>query len=202
MDTCIRIPETITTLLIGFVVVQSLSCLTLCNPMDYSMPGFPVLHYFLEFAQTQVHWVSDAMQPFHPLSSPSPLALILSQHQGLFQGVSSSHQVVKVLELQLQHQSLQWILISFRTDWFDLSPKGLPRVFFHTTVWLTPMQNISLKKYRLPEKARNTGFFHSLMLKLFMWILLCPLLQCQHWSIWLRFNSNHDHGGLPWWLRW
>ena len=87
-------------------------CLTLSDPMDCSTPGFPVLHYLPEFAQTHVHWVSDAIQPSHPLSSPSP-AFNLSQHQGLFQWVSFSHQVAKGLELQLQHQSFQWI---FRTD--------------------------------------------------------------------------------------
>ena len=81
------------------------SCPTLCEPMDCSMPGFPVLHQLPELAQTHVHWVSDAIQLSHPLSSPSPPALNLSQHQSLFQWVSSSHQVAKVLELQLQHQS-------------------------------------------------------------------------------------------------
>ena len=67
------------------------SCLTLCHPMDCSTRGFPVLHYLLEFAQTHVHWISDAIQPSHSLSSPSPPAFNLSQHQGLFQWVSSSH---------------------------------------------------------------------------------------------------------------
>ena len=94
------------------VVVQFL-CQTLCNPMKFSMPGFSVHHYLPEFAQTHVQWVGDAIQPSHPLLPPSPLALNLSQHQGLFQWVSSSHQVAKVLELQLQHQSFQWI---FRVD--------------------------------------------------------------------------------------
>ena len=88
--------------------VQLLSCVQLCNPMDCSTPGFPVLHQLLELAQTHVHWVGDAIQPSHPLSSPSPPSYSLSQHQGLFQGVSSSHQVAKVLEFQLQHQSFQW----------------------------------------------------------------------------------------------
>ena len=83
------------------------------QPMDCSTPGFPVLHCLLEFAQNCVHWV----QPSHPLSLPSSLALSLSQHRGLFQWVGFSHQVVKVLELQLQHQSFQWI---FRFDWLDL----------------------------------------------------------------------------------
>ena len=67
------------------------SCLTLCNPMDCSMPGFCVLHYLPEVAQTPVHWISDASQPFCPLSSPSPPAFNLSQHQGLFQWASSLH---------------------------------------------------------------------------------------------------------------
>ena len=77
--------------------------------MDCSTPGFPVLHHLLEFAQTHVHRVDDAIQPSHPLSSPSPPALNLSQHQGLFQCDSSLHQVAKILELQLQHQSFQWV---------------------------------------------------------------------------------------------
>ena len=84
------------------------SCLTLCHPVDCSTPGLPVHHQLPEFTQTYVHWVGDAIQPSHPLLSPSPPAFNLSQHQGLFKWVSSSHQVVKVLELQLQHQSFQW----------------------------------------------------------------------------------------------
>ena len=79
-------------------------CPTLCNPMDCNKPGFPVLHQPLELVQTHVHWVSDVIQSSHPLSSPSPPALNLSQHHGLFQWVGSSHQVAKVLELQLLHQ--------------------------------------------------------------------------------------------------
>ena len=80
-------------------------CLTLCSSMGCSMTGFPVLHYFLEFAETHVHWICDAIQPSHlPLPSSSP-ALSLSQHQDFFQWVSCSQQVVKILELQ--HQSFQ-----------------------------------------------------------------------------------------------
>ena len=82
------------------------SCPTLCHPMNCSTPGFPGLHCLLkarEFAQTHVHWISNAIQPSHPLSPHSPPALNLPQHQGLFQWGSSSHQVAKVLELQLQH---------------------------------------------------------------------------------------------------
>ena len=84
------------------------SCPTLCDPMYCSTPGLPVHHQLPESTQTHVHWVSDAIQPSHPLSSPSPPALNLSQHQGLFQWVSSSHQVAKVLEFQLPHQPFQW----------------------------------------------------------------------------------------------
>ena len=86
---------------------------TLFDPMDCSTPGFPVHHQFPEFTQTHVHWVGDAIQPSHPLSSPCPPTFNLFQHQGLFQCVSSSNQVAKILEFQLQHQSFQWI---FRTD--------------------------------------------------------------------------------------
>ena len=96
------------------VVVLSLSCVQLFyDPMNCSTPCFPILHYLLEFAQTHVHWVSDAIHSSHPLSPPSPPVLSLSQYQDLFQWVSSLHQVAKVLELQLQHQSFQWI---FRID--------------------------------------------------------------------------------------
>ena len=84
------------------------SCLTLCDPMNRSMPGLPVHHQLLEFTQTHIHWVGEAIQPSHPLSSPSPPAFNLSQHQGLFKWVSSLHQVAKMLEFQLQHQSFQW----------------------------------------------------------------------------------------------
>ena len=84
------------------------SCPTLCDPMNCSTPGLPVHHQLPEFTQTHVHWLSDAIQPSHPLSLPSPPALNLSQHQGLYQCVSSSHPVAKVLGFQLQHQSFQW----------------------------------------------------------------------------------------------
>ena len=79
-----------------------------CNPMDCSTPGLPVHHQLPELTQTPVHQVTDAIQPSHPLSSPSPHAFNLFHHQGLFQWVSSSHQLAKILEFQLQHQSFQW----------------------------------------------------------------------------------------------
>ena len=84
------------------------SCLTLWDPINRSTPGLPVHLQLPEFTQTHAHWVDDAIQPSHPLSSPSPPAPNPSKHQGLFQWVNSSHEVAKVLEFQLQHQSIQW----------------------------------------------------------------------------------------------
>ena len=94
-----------------YLVISHLSsvaqlCPTLCDPIHYSLPGFPAHHQHTELAQTHVHRVSDAIQPLI-LCQPSPPAFNPSQHQGLFQGVSSLHQVAKVLELQFQHQSFQ-----------------------------------------------------------------------------------------------
>ena len=118
------------------------SCLSLCDPMDCSMPGFPVYHQLLEFVQTHVHWVSDAIQPSHPLSSTSP-TFNLSHHQGLFQWVSSSHQVAKVLEFQLQHQPSNKYsgLIPIRIDSFDLlAVQGILKSLLqhHSSKALTP----------------------------------------------------------------
>ena len=123
-------------LLLGRISSVTQSCLTLWDPMDCSTPFFPVHHQLPELTQTHVHRVSDAIQPSHPRSSPSPPAFNLSQHRGLFKWVSSSHQVAKVLELQLQHKSFQWIF----KDWFplgwtgliSLQSKGLSRVFSRT----------------------------------------------------------------------
>ena len=96
-------------------------CLTLCDPMDCGTPDFPVHHQLLELAQTQVHQVEDAIQPSCPLSSPSPPAFNLSQHQGLFQWVSSSHQVAKYcsFSFSISHSNEYSGLISFRMDWLD-----------------------------------------------------------------------------------
>ena len=114
------------------------SCLTLCDPMDHSVPGLPVHHQVPEFIQTHVHWVGDAIQPSHPLSSPSPPALNLSRHQVLFKWVSPSHQVAKeigtstsasVLSVNIQ----DWFPLGW-TGWISLKSKGLSRVFSNTTV--------------------------------------------------------------------
>ena len=99
--------------------------------------GLHVHHQLPEFTQTFVHWVSDAIQPSHPLSFPSNPTFNLSQHQGLFKWLSSSHQMAKVLEFQLQHQSFQWIFRTYflRLDcWISLRSKGLSRVSSNTIV--------------------------------------------------------------------
>ena len=92
------------------------SCLTLCNPTDWSTPGLPVHHQLLEFTHTHVDWVGDAIQPSHPVSSPFPPALNLSQHQGLFQWVRSLHQLARVVEFQLQASTL--LALSFNSHYY------------------------------------------------------------------------------------
>ena len=109
-------------------------CPAVYEPMNGSTPGFPVLHHLPEFAQTHVHWVADAIQTSHPLLTSSPPAFNLSKHQGLFQWVSSSHQVAKVLELQLEHQSFQRICPLGLTGFISLLSKGLSRVLSITTI--------------------------------------------------------------------
>ena len=99
------------------------SCPTLCNPINHSTLGLPVHHQLPQFTQTHVHRVGDAIQPSHHLSSPSPPAPNPSQHHGLFQWVNSSHEVAKVLECQLQHQSFQW---TPRTDLLQDGLVGSP----------------------------------------------------------------------------
>ena len=95
-------------------------CPTLCDPMDCSTPGFPVLHHFLEFAQILVHWVSDAIQPSHPLLSPSPPAFSLSQHQGLSNELALYIRWSKYLNFSISPSNEYSGLISCRIDWFDL----------------------------------------------------------------------------------
>ena len=113
------------------------SCLTLCDPMDCGTPEFPVHHQLLEHAQTQVHQVEDAIQPSCPLPSPSPPAFNLSQHQGLFQWVSSSHQVAKYCSFSFSISPSSEYSGQFPlgwTAWIPLQSKGLSSVFSNTTV--------------------------------------------------------------------
>ena len=106
----------------GYWCSVAQSCLSLCDPMDYSMPGFPVLHGLLEFAQIHVHWVNDAIQPSHPLSSPSPPALNLSQHQGLSNELALCIRWPKYwnFSFSISPSNEYSGLISFRIDWLDL----------------------------------------------------------------------------------
>ena len=141
------------------LVLQSLSLVWFCDPVDCCMPGFPVLHYLLEFAPTHLHWVGDAIQTSHPLSAPSPPALNPSQHQGLFQWVSSLHQLAKVLRLQFQPQSFQDIFrILLGLTGMILQSKGLSRVFSNTTV----------------PKHQFFGLLYSPTLTSWTWILEKP----------------------------
>ena len=102
--------------------------LTLCEKMHYCTPGLPVHHQLTESTQTHVHWVGDAIQPSHPLSSLSLPAFNLSQHQGLFQWVNSLHEVAKVLEFSYNISPSEW------TGWISLQSKRLSRVFSNNTV--------------------------------------------------------------------
>ena len=129
--------------------------------MECSTPDFSVLHYLPEFAQTHVYWVGDAIQPSSPLSSASPPAFNLSQHQGLFQWVSYSHQVAKVLELQLQHHPSNEYsgLISFRIDWFDLlAVQGtLKSLLQHHSSKSSILQRSALLIVQLSHSNMTTG---------------------------------------------
>ena len=150
---------------------------TLCNLMDCRILGFPVLHYLLVFSQTHVHWINDAIQPSHPPFPSSPPALNLFHHQGPFHWVGSSHYMAKVLELQLQHQSFQWIFrVYFLYDW---------------QVWSPCFPGDSQESFPAPQfKSIN-----SLALSL----LYCPL---SHLYMMLQYNLLQlkiFKSELPWW---
>ena len=150
---------------IQFSLVHSVTqpCLTLCDPMNRSTPGLPVHHHLPEFTQTHVHRVSDAIQPPHPLSSPSPPAPNPSQHHGLFKWINSSHQVAKVLEFQLQHQSFQW---TPRTDllYLDLlAVQGtLKCLLQHHSSRASIFQHSAFFTVQLSHPYTITGKKHSL----------------------------------------
>ena len=139
-------------------VIQS--CLTLCDPVDYSTVGLPVHHQLPEFTQTHVHWVGDAIQPSHPLLSPSP-AFNLSQHQDLFKGVSSSHQVTKGLSFSfsISPSSESSELISFRMDWLDLlAVQGtLKSLLQHHSSKASVLQRLAFFIVQLSHPYMTTG---------------------------------------------
>ena len=145
-------------------------CPTLCDPMDCSTPGFPVHHQLLELAQTHVHWVGDAIQPSHPLSSPSPPTFNLSQHQDLFKWVSSLHQVAKVLEFKLQHQSFQWTLRTDLLDWLDLlAVQGtLKNLLQHHSSKASILRRSAFFIVQLSHPYRTTGKSTALTIRTFV----------------------------------
>ena len=145
-------------------------CSTLWNPMDCSTPGPPVHHQNPEFTQTHVHRLGDTIQPSHPLWYPSP-TFNLSQHQGLFQWVSSSNQVAKVLEFQLQHQSFQASPLGW-TGWISLQPKRLSRVFSNTPV--QKQQFFTLRSFDFSE------LFYSFFQSLFHFLPFSVFLSCEY----------------------
>ena len=137
------------------------SCTTLCDPLGCSMPGLPVHHQLPEFTQTHVHWVGDAIQPSHPLSTPSLPTFNLYQHQGLFKWVGSFHQVAKVLEFQIQHHPFQWIFrIHFLSDWlFDLLAvqRTLKSLFQHSSSEVSLLQHSAFFMVQLSYAYVTTG---------------------------------------------
>ena len=141
--------------------------------MNCSTPGLPVHHQLPEFTQTHVHQVNDAIQPSHPLSSPSPPAPNPSQHQGLFQWVNTSHEVAKVLEFQLQHQSFQWHpgLISFRMDWLDLlAVQGtLKSLLQHHSSKASILRHSAFFTVQLSHPYMTTGKTIALTRQTFCW---------------------------------
>ena len=136
-------------------------CSTLCNPVDCSMPGFPVLHYLLKFAQIHVHWVNDATQPSHSLLLSTPFAFNLSQHQGLFQWVRPLHQVAKVLEFSFSiSPSNEYSgLISFGMDWLDLLAvqETLKSLLQHHTSKASILQYLAVFIVQLSHPYMTTG---------------------------------------------
>ena len=140
-------------------------CLTLYNPTDCSMSGLPVHHQLPELAQTHVHWDNDAIQPSHPLLSSSPPAFNVSQNQCLFQWISSSHQVAKVLEFQLHiSPSNEYSgLISFRMDWLDLfAVQGTPKSLLqHHSSKASILRHSALFTAQLSYPYMTTGKKHS-----------------------------------------
>ena len=154
-------------------------CLTLCDPMNCSMAGFPVLHNLLEFAQTHVHWIGDAIQPSHPLSSPSPPAFNLSEHQGLFQRGSSSNEAsggqsigVSASALVLPMNIQDWFPLGL-TGWVSLQSKGSSRVFSSTT--FQKHQFFSTQLSLLSQPYMTTRKTIALTLQTFVSKVMSPL---------------------------
>ena len=158
------------------------SCPILCKPMDCSMPGFPVHHQLPKLTQTHVHWAGDAIQPSHPLLSPSP-ALNLSQHQGLFQWVSSSHQVAKVLVSAsvLPINTQDWSPLGL-TGWISLQSKGLSSLLQHHSSKASILWCSAFFIVQLSHPYMTTGKTIALTRLTFVGKYLCFLMCCLGWS--------------------
>ena len=169
--------------------------------MDCLSPGFSFFHHLPEFAQTRVHWVSDVIQPSHPLSPSSPPALILSQHQGLFQWTGSSYHMAKELELQLQHQSFQWIFrVAFLQDWLVWSPccprdsqDFSPALKFESInlLALSPLYGPSL------TSAHTTGKIIALTIQIFVGKVMSLLFNLLSRFV-IAFLSRNKHLLISW----
>ena len=165
------------------------SCLTLCDPMDCSMPGFPVHHQLPELAQTPVHWIGDAIQPSHPLLSPSP-AFNLSQHEGLSQWVSSSYQVAKVLEFQLQYQDVltgrKGLIISLWAGQRHISlhsGSGTLNMLanFQNSPLATGLEKVSFNSNPKEDNAKECSNYHTLALISYGSKMTLKILQAKLW---------------------
>ena len=163
------------------------SFLTLCNPMDCSTPGLPVHHQLPELTETHVHWVGDAIQPSHPLLSPSPPAFNLFQHQGLFKWVSSLHQGAKVLvsaSTSVLPMNIQnWFPLGW-TGWISMQSKGLLRISSNTTVQKHQFFGAQLFLGSISHAYMTTGKTIALTRRTFVSkvMSLCFLISCLGWS--------------------
>ena len=157
-------------------------CLTLWDPMDCSTPGFPVHQQLPKLVQTHVHLVGDVIQPSHPLLSPSPPTFNLFQNQDLFQWVSFSHQVAKVLEFQLQHQFFQWIFRTcfFRMNWLDLLSlqRTLKSLLQHHSSKLSILQYSAFFRVQVSHPYMTTGKTIALTRWTFVGKVISLLLVC------------------------
>ena len=181
----------------SLVFVQSLSCPALFNPMSCSTPGFPVLHYLLEFAHTHVYWVSDAIQPSYPLLLPSPSALNLPQHQGLFQWVSSSHQVAKYWSFifSISSSNVYSGLISFRIYSFHLlaahgTLKNLPQhhsskasILWHWSFFMVQLSHPYMTTGKTIAFTIQNFVSEVMSLSLHMLIVFLPRSKCLNFMV-------------------
>ena len=158
------------------------SCLTLWDAKNCSMPCLPVHHQLPDFTQTHVHWVSDAIQPSHPLSSHSPPVVNLSQHQCLFQWVSSSHQVAKILDcsFNISPSNWNWGLISFRMDWLDLLSvqRTLKSLLQHHSSKASILRHSAFFTVQLSHPYMTTRKTIALTSWTFVGKVMCLLLKC------------------------